>query len=89
VGQQAASSFGVAAVEVDGISEGLEGVKGEAQGEDPIPVGRAVGGDPAVAEEPSHVARGNQQRQVDQDADAHQRPAVRRAMERMRPRPMR
>ena len=67
VGQQAGGALGIAAVEIERVGEGLEGVEGEAEGEDPVP---AHG-----ANHRAHVARADQQRQVDGDTDAHKQPA--------------
>ena len=72
MGEQAAGALGVAAVQVDGVRERLERVEGEAERKDPVP---------ARTQEPAHVPRAHQERQVDGDAEAHERAARRSALE--------
>ena len=48
VGKEGAGGFGVAAVEVEGVGERLEGVEGDAEGEGPLPDGGGHAGEAGV-----------------------------------------
>ena len=77
------ASFTIAAIEVDGIRQGLEGVEAEAEGKDPVP----VFGRPQLFENRPHMPGADEQTQVEDDADGSSRYRTNAPLKRIRPSP--